>query len=1124
MVATRVKAAGWKRRSNRLCSALGLLGLLLALGSLAARADVVAHLRQQALPYLETVADADALPEGSIAALAEDRSGFLWIGTTQGLVRYDGYRFEQPTLDWSRSGALPAQRIRALLAASDGKLWVADDLQVLVLDPTSGRFSVQKLPAKFSTMGNQVGALSFAESANGEIYIGTTTGHVVGLSEHGERVLPVWAEQEAGTRARQGAVRALLVDRRGDLWVGGRGGLAVLPADGGPVRAVDPFATLLGAAADVYVYALLQSSSGRIWIGTQNHGAFVLEADGSNTRWIPVKDQDSAGLDYPWVSSMVEPEPGMLWLNTFGGGIQVVDEASLQVVGRLRHQANVAGGLADDAVSQSLIDRSGQVWIGTWGGGLQRHIPSAGAVSSLPSGGVLGIPSIGVTCALQRSADELWLGTAGAGIYTLKTGSAAQPLFAPTIEQDGPPRDGMARFMLRDRHDNIWLGTQQAGLQVMPAGSRQFIPVPDNYGRSDARVHAGLLLQQGQLLVMSVDGCFQVDLETHQAESLWMRDGSPIELAVTNAVQTAGGDLLLNTQLGLIVRVAGGSRFDWLSLPGRPQPGPVNALMSNQGGEVFVLSGSELWRYLPDSPPNQQWQRIELSGPIHSMADARLWAADLDGRLWSERGVIDLAARQYTSHAKGEGVDLGSTRFGSVNRLPGGQLLFAGKHGLALLDPARFRPWSYSPPVVLTGLWLNGRPTHVHAEARELRMDVGERSLAVEVAALDLSDPKRLEYVYRVRGYQDEWTQLGANNRVITLSNLWPGSYELEVLGSNRNSEWRSPARAVKVHVAAAFWQSSWFMLLMGLLVIGAAWGFYRWRVSVIGRRSEQLAELVEQRTEQLRRANQYLVETQQHLVVQERLAALGTLTAGVAHEINNPTNFADGAVQNLQDGLISLGRFLHQLAGEDADPRVLLAIDERIAQLNDMISTAREGHQRIKAIVRDLRQFTRLDEAEKKQVRISEPVVSTVNLIRTQFDRVQFELDLADDPEIECKPARLGQLILNLLVNACAAVVERHGATGGVVRIAVETDRTEVKVIVEDNGPGMSEELQARIFEPFFTTKKAGDGTGLGLSISLGIAREHHGDLVVDSVLGRGSRFVLSLPCAVSQAAPATP
>lgn len=273
---------------------------------------------------------------------------------------------------------------------------------------------------------------------------------------------------------------------------------------------------------------------------------------------------------------------------------------------------------------------------------------------------------------------------------------------------------------------------------------------------------------------------------------------------------------------------------------------------------------------------------------------------------------------------------------------------------------------------------------------------------------------------------------------------------------------------------------------------------------------------------QQLSEAHESLKNTQQQMVMQEKMASLGTLTAGVAHEINNPVSFTRVMVDKLAQKHQELLKFLVDLAGGDtADQEIVAALESRFDQLDDITQTAREGTQRITEIVRDLRTFTRLDQAEKQEVRLSEIITATIHLVRTKYIDIHFETDFRDDPKIECYSAKLSQVFLNIIVNGCDAILQRlprQPEPAGKISISLKRVPTPegrflLRVTIADNGIGMTDEVAARIFEPFFTTKDVGEGTGLGLAISYGVVADHNGEITVSSALGGGSSFEISIP-----------
>lgn len=262
------------------------------------------------------------------------------------------------------------------------------------------------------------------------------------------------------------------------------------------------------------------------------------------------------------------------------------------------------------------------------------------------------------------------------------------------------------------------------------------------------------------------------------------------------------------------------------------------------------------------------------------------------------------------------------------------------------------------------------------------------------------------------------------------------------------------------------------------------------------------------------------LNETQAQLVQREKMASLGTLTAGIAHEINNPANFAHVGAHALRQDLEKFRAFLLELAGDDAGAAILASLNKRIDGLATQIATIVEGTTRIRNLVLDLRTFSRLDQAAKKEVLIADSLISTVNLVRTKYLEVaEIRCDLAANPMLECFPAELNQVFMNLIVNACQAIQSKPRAEGdktpGLLSIRSRIEDKLLLIEFEDNGCGIPKDTVSRIFEPFFTTKTVGEGMGMGLSISFGIIEKHQGNLKVTSVEGEGTCFTLMLPLA---------
>ncbi|MEB1549587.1 ATP-binding protein [Xanthomonas campestris pv. campestris] len=279
----------------------------------------------------------------------------------------------------------------------------------------------------------------------------------------------------------------------------------------------------------------------------------------------------------------------------------------------------------------------------------------------------------------------------------------------------------------------------------------------------------------------------------------------------------------------------------------------------------------------------------------------------------------------------------------------------------------------------------------------------------------------------------------------------------------------------------------------------------------------------LQQRHAELRQAYLRLNGAQDKLLQSEKMASIGQLAAGVAHEINNPIGYVHSNLGSLQEYLRSLFTLIeaYERALQAPDPKALIPeideirnradIDFISRDLPQLMAESREGIERVTRIVRDLKDFSYSDRSESwKMVDLHAGLESTINIIWNELKyKVTLERNYAELPLVECLPSELNQVYMNLLLNAGQAIVER-----GTITVTTGRDEAEnVWIQFQDSGAGIAPDLLQRIFDPFFTTKPVGSGTGLGLSISYGIINKHHGRIDVESVPGQGASFRIVLP-----------
>jgi len=297
----------------------------------------------------------------------------------------------------------------------------------------------------------------------------------------------------------------------------------------------------------------------------------------------------------------------------------------------------------------------------------------------------------------------------------------------------------------------------------------------------------------------------------------------------------------------------------------------------------------------------------------------------------------------------------------------------------------------------------------------------------------------------------------------------------------------------------------------------------------VLEQRVAERTHALKESNESLQRTLTHLKETQAQLVEAEKMASLGQLTAGVAHEINNPINFVTSNVAPLKRDIKIVWDALQEFESIGLSD---MPIDEKAKQIQTfkdemdleylrteidfLLKGMHEGATRTAEIVKSLRIFSRVDEDALKYADINEGLESTLVILNSIVkDKIEVRKNYGDIPSIECYPGKLNQVFLNIISNGIYAINQKFGeqSTGGLLQIDTWCDDDQVYVVIEDNGIGMPDDVREKVFEPFFTTKDVGEGTGLGMSIAYNTIKKHQGEIQIESTLGIGTKFTITIP-----------
>ena len=1148
-----------------LAAALGALALLRpALVEAQAPEDVA---DDDAIAFRHLTVE-DDLPSGAVLSVAQDALGFVWIGTDEGLVRYDGYDILEGhtyrrTAD---STSLSGNVVQVLEAAPGGDLWVGTGAglnRYLVHDDRFLR--VAGLPSD--------DVIALEADAAGNAWVGTVAG--LAFVEAGGAVAAVERHDPADRRSLpDDVVEDVLLDEAGRLWVGTGDGLA-LRQDGG-YRTFRPD-SLLGAFR---VSTLAERAGGGLLVGTQGEGLLAFDAETGAFEALDI----GGGVIAQNVTDVVEDPEGAVWVGTLGGGLRRLTPGA-EAVRVYEAVAEDAGSLSDDQVSALLEDRQGVLWVGTYSG-LDRFDRARGtAVRLRRTDDPTSLASNDVRAVLEARDGTLYVGTD----RSLDRSDDGRRFRHETLSVEGDLNALPVTALYEDREGTVWVGTEGGGpFEIGEDG--EAAPARFGSGRGSA-ISTFLEDDRGRFWIGTLSqGLALYDRAQGTAEFLTAEANGLATNDVRALAEDAFGTLWVGTDDGLC-RLVGADRFDCLEAGEEGlEDGWVDALYARDDGSLWIGTRGGLYR-LDTNDPDGGLTRF--AAETSDLPDDAVYAIveDESGFLWLSTGggLTRFEPLTQTFRPRLGDQDAERALNTAAARAPDGQLYFGSARGLLAFYPQSLAAQNPNPPeVVITGVEVNGQPIApadggvleaAAPVAEEIELGPDEGYLSIQYVGLHYSNPSQNAYRYRMPGVLEDWDEVGTS-REATFSSLDPGRYVFEVQAANADGVWSDASASIGVVVHPPWWRTWWALLGFAALAVFALVRADRWqrqrllrqeRERAQRRETELRAETAEaerkkatadadrQRAEaaalkaenerkaaelerardveaanaklasaneQLERSLHELKATQAQLVQSEKLASLGQLTAGIAHEIKNPLNF----VNNFADLSVDLAKELREeMAETPGKPagQILEEVGDLLDDLQDNCRRIREHGQRADRIVRSMLLHSRGGSSERGQVDLARFIDEYANLAfhgaranDSDFN-VEIVRDFADDTgEAAVVPQEFGRVLINLLTNAFHAVQKRAREAGDGYRptVTVRTRREGDEAVVEvaDNGTGISETVKAKIFEPFFTTKPTGEGTGLGLSLAHDIVTGvHGGQLTVESEEGEGTTFRITLPTA---------
>ena len=1080
-------------------------------------------------------------PLGKINAIAQDPYGYMWFAGEgeKCLYRYDGNRVSTFRHDDANPNSLGITIPQTVVADNAGMIWIGGD-GLDQYNPATGIFK------HFRNDKNDPGSLAFngvnsiLKDRQGRLWVGTENG-LDRFDEKTEKFIHYRNKRGDQKSLSSNVVWRIYEDRQGVIWIAtGFPWFKKDPEDGGLNR-LEPDGTFTRymhnpnnphSLINNKVAAMYEDNRGIFWVGTSGDGLHTMDRKTGLFKRYPYNpkapDQLSRpplkrGEDNDKITFITGDTTGAIWIGTMYSGINRYDTATKKIT-----HYKASNGFTDSTSWNAFTSRDGELWITTESANLFRLNPFHKTIRSITTGNE----------AWNFQEDKqgyLWAGTMGNGLfkYDQQLNLIAQFKNNPSDLLSLPNNTVGALF--QNHENNIWISTDK-GIRRLDVATQKFYRFNDEENlKAFEDSNATDILQDKQGFIWIArwgQGLLRYNPKDHSINHFYSIETDSATISSNNVGQIledrsgalwAGSDKGLNRldkKTGKFVRYAVGN-------------GWALHLYQDSKGDLWAGADKGLYKYnkKEDRFINFFDAQSELNlvsfGGVTEDDSKNLW-------FFTQSAIISLSliTNQIFMYDSKYGIvpnSMATWKAAYKNRK--GQILIPHGMGFYTFPPGELIGKT-DLKIIITDLLINSQPVLPRKESpirfpvedvSNIVLSYKQHNITLNFAAIDYREPQATRYFTKLENYDDVWHE-ALYEKGSSFYNLPPGTFVYKIKAFNTDGT--KAEKAITIEITPPWWKTWWAYSVYGLLLLVTIFAIYwyqKQRIIRIERQKRQQFELAQ--AKEIEKAYTELKATQAQLIQSEKMASLGELTAGIAHEIQNPLNFVNN-FSEVSSELID--EMTIELEKGDIDEAKAIAAD-----VKQNLEKINHHGKRADAIVKGMLQHSRSSSGIKEPTDINALCDEYLRLcyhglkakdksfnatIKTDFDETIGNINII--------PQDIGRVILNLVTNAFYAApllpeggfldpdyVHNPTVWVSTKRIVSPSGDGGVSISVRDNGPGIPQKIINKIFQPFFTTKPTGQGTGLGLSLSYDIVKAHGGEIKVETKEGEGCEFIILLP-----------
>ncbi len=1051
--------------------------------------------------------------------------GYLWIGTEDGLNRFDGNEFRIYRSLPENPSSISANSISIIFEDSQNRLWIGTNQGgINLMDRETDTFTQFLNDPMDSSTISENSVTGITEDHDGNIWISTYYGLNKLIPETGDFVRYYESSEAEGPLSN--ILYGLLVDE-GQLFIAHARGVSILDLSNESFKHIqnDPSSQITLSKGQVT--SICRRNENEIWLGTDESGLNLFNKKTGQITNYTHDESDPNSIPSNSINSLFMDWNGNTWINTENKGISIFKDNAFH---RLVPTNNFRFA---DASVLTIHEGKDKVWIGTYAEGIYQF--SKTGINFIHETNYHPIFETTEKNSVLSFAEDrfgkLWIGTDGSGLFKYDPVTETYTSYRTQAGRNSISSD-VIKTLLFDKYDNLLIGTYLGGLDYLDTKSGQI----KNYNSHNSNLESNsvwaLVEDENQVWIGTLNGLYQMDSESREIRAITSDIQNPkaYPSAYTScALRTSDGSIWLGTAVGLVRYLPAYDEFERFDeRNSNLASGDIKSMMEARNGDLWLVTSIGISRFITTTGG---FVNLDMRGKITTQARSIL--EDDNGNLWLStlNGIykLDASGEIIAQFDLSDGLQGKEFNAGAALRGSNGIYYFGGLNGYNVFDAEEVVYDNGGPSVVFSDLLLFNEPVEPGNEPfftktlnyqKSLFLPYDKNYLSITYSAIDFNFPKSIEYAYMLDGFEDDWNYVEEKN-MATYTNLPAGNYTFTVKAKKRYGEWTIEPKTVNIFIETPFWQTNWFYITAATSLLFLITFVFRWRTNTLILRSEKLETHVKQRTDalrdevenrkktenELRKTVNQLKHAQHQLVTKEKMASVGVLTAGIAHELNNPLNFIAGGLNILKSEF-------------DKDRIPMKELEERMSRNDDLklvyaVRLIDEGFQRSHMVVKSLTSLSNKEQPVMMITDLSEMIDFILDKMADEIEGVEVEKEIMLT-SIVVLMDRLQQVLINIIENAIEATKTNNHKNPKKIKISTEKvlEKGEEKAIISifNTGLPINEKILPRVFDPFFTTKEQGTGYGLGLSTAYSFIEQQGGTITVDNVKN-GVLFTVKLP-----------